>query len=192
MDGVPVSIEIETFQSMKNYRFQGFLRPFRPCGSVLWEDEAMVSDIEIFHQLRSPSFRFFGLDTTHEFPIARVFSHVNAAFVPFETKATNFPFAHLFRGLPRPDFPARPAFAEAREAHTVSPLSVTHTCTSDRAERLQPQKHFECNRDFSLALSFVSSAVKPELRHSENSSVLTSTDNETHTRSLRDPTSAAC
>src|SRR5215831_12196399 len=82
----------------------------------------------------------FGSNTTHQFPAARVFPHVDTAFVPFEAEATNLPFAQLFRGLPRINFPAWPAFAEALYANTVSPLPVAHTCTSNTAKRI-PQRN---------------------------------------------------
>jgi hypothetical protein len=89
----------------------------------------------MLRQLCSPSVRLLGLNTTHQFPTARVFPHVNTAFGLFEAEATNLPCAQLFRTLPRAECPVRPAFMEAVDAHAVSPLSVAHTGASNEGKR---------------------------------------------------------
>ncbi len=69
---------------------------------------------------------FLSVNAAHQFVASWVFPHVDSAFVLLETEAANFPFAHFFRHLPCPNFPAWPAFAKTLDAHAMSPSSVAH------------------------------------------------------------------
>ena len=84
--------------------------------------------MRIFRQLCSRQLCRLGVNTAHEFPIARVSPYVDTAFVLLKTKAANLPLAQFHRYLPAPDFSTRPALTEAFDAHAVSPRSVAHTC----------------------------------------------------------------
>ena len=87
--------------------------------------------MEILRQWSS-RFGLLGLKAAHQLSTARVFPHVNTAFVAFETEATNLPLAQLFGSLPRPNFPSWPALAKAFDAHTVSPLTIAHICAPQK------------------------------------------------------------
>lgn len=105
-------------------------------------------------QLESPLFRLFGLNTTHQFAAARVFPHVDTAFVLFETEATNLPFAQLFRACQGQIF--RRGQRLRKHATHILCLhfpQLIHAPQSQQENTPRKPVIFECNGDRRLIMS---------------------------------------